>query len=265
MKELTASKKRQLLSALKRYRKKYLVGKYSELDESATRLMINSFLTDVLGFATLDEVKTEYMIRGTYADYIVQLKGKRYFIVEVKSTGLDLLPKHLRQAVNYAANEGIDWALLTNARRFEFYRILFTKPINSCQIFSVDLADEGQLRVAADSLQYLTRPLLTHKGLENLWHKYSALEPTNLSKLFFSKPILNYIRKELRRSHKIQFDPEEIKNAITTVIEEEVTAAKPRVKHKHRKKARAPGREPVQTPQEPVIQHNPSTKSKGEP
>ena len=62
---LTTSKKTKLLIAVKAYNKKYLHGKMTELDESGTRLMINSFLTDVLGFIPIEEVKTEYMIRGT--------------------------------------------------------------------------------------------------------------------------------------------------------------------------------------------------------
>ena len=90
---LTTGKKTKLLIALKTYAKKYLHGKLVDLDESGTRLMINSFLTDVLCFAPIEEVKTEYMIRGTYADYVVQLKGKRHFLVEVKALSLTLSSK----------------------------------------------------------------------------------------------------------------------------------------------------------------------------
>lgn len=244
MKQLSMSKKRKLLSALKRYRKKFLVTKYAELDESATRIMINSFLTDVLGFTSLDEIKTEYMIRGTYADYIVQMKGKRYFIVEVKAMGLELSPKHLRQAVNYAANEGIEWALLTNARCFDFYRIHFTKPIDSQMVFSIDLGDENQLKIATDSLQCITKALLPHKGLDFLWHKYSALEPTNVGRLLFAKPILNYLRRQLKRSYKTKFSVDEIKSAVTRVIEEKVETAKAHKVRKNRKQ-RMPKKELV--------------------
>ncbi|HTL82582.1 MAG TPA: type I restriction enzyme HsdR N-terminal domain-containing protein, partial [Bacteroidia bacterium] len=122
---LTSAKLRNLTDALKAYHKQYLQKENLELDESGTRLMINSFLTDVLGYAPIEEVKTEYMIRGTYADYVLQLKGVRHFLVEVKAYGLDLSEKHLRQAINYGANEGIEWALLTNGRRFDFYKVIF--------------------------------------------------------------------------------------------------------------------------------------------
>ncbi len=234
MKELTASKKRKLLSSIKKYRKKYLIGKYSELDESGTRIMINSFLTDVLGFVSIEEVKTEYMIRGTYADYVVQVSGKRCFIVEVKAMGLELSQKHLRQAVNYAANEGIEWALLTNGRRFDFYRIMFDKPIDSRKVFSVDLSDAKQFTISLENLQYITKQLILKKGLENLWDKCCALEPSNISRLLYSKHIIKFLRRELRKAHKSKFSDDEIKAVITRVIEEQVEGVKPHRKRRRR-------------------------------
>ena len=236
MKELTASKKRKLLSSIKEYRKKYLVGKYSELDESGTRLMINSFLTDVLGFTSIEEVKTEYMIRGTYADYVIQVNGKRYFIVEVKAMGLELSQKHLRQAVNYAANEGIEWALLTNGKRLDFYRIIFDKPIDSRKVFSIDLSDVKQFRVAVENLQYITKQLILRKGLEHLWDKCAALEPSNISRLLYSKYIINFLRRQLRKTHKSKFSDDEIKGVVTRVIEEQFESAKPQRKRRRKQK-----------------------------
>ncbi len=40
---LTSSKKAKMLNALKSYKKKFLDRNLTELDESGTRLMINSF------------------------------------------------------------------------------------------------------------------------------------------------------------------------------------------------------------------------------
>lgn len=236
MKQLPASKKRKLFSALKKYKRRYLGEKYSELDEAATRLMVNAFLTDLLGFASLDEVKTEYMIRGTYADYVIQIRGKRYFIIEVKKFPTELSQKHLRQAVNYAANEGIDWALLTNGKNFDFYKILFNKPIESRRVFSIDLGDESKLKSAAEYLQYLTKPLLLKKGLDYLWNKVSALDPVNLSRLLYEKPILRRLRRQLRRTYKAKFSDEEIATALTRIIEDKIESVKPSQKrHKRRR------------------------------
>lgn len=227
-----------MLSALKSYRTKYLAEKYSELDEAATRLMINAFLTEILGFVSLDEVKTEYMIRGTYADYVIQIRGKRYFIVEVKKFPTELSQKHLRQAVNYAANEGIDWALLTNGKDFDFYKILFNKPIESRKVFSIDLSDGSQLKSVAEYLQYLTKPLILKKGLDYLWNKVSALDPVNLSRLLYAKPILGRLRRQLRRTYKAKFSDEEIADALTRIIEDKIESVKPSKKRHRRRRTK---------------------------
>ena|SRR5438552_1957629 len=116
---LSESKRAKMLDALKSYKKKFLDKNVQELDESGTRILINHFLSEVLCYSPLEEIKTEYMIRGTYADYVMQVEGERHFLVEVKALALQLSEKHIRQTVNYGANEGIEWALLTNGRMFE--------------------------------------------------------------------------------------------------------------------------------------------------
>ena len=154
---LTTSKRQKLFATLKFYRKQFLDGKVTELDESGTRLMINSFLSDVLGYKQIEEIKTEYMIKGTYADYVIQVNKTRHFLVEVKALSFELSEKHLRQTINYGANEGIEYALLTNGKSFEFYKILFDKPISSRLIFRVDLSDVSALKEATEYLQHLQR------------------------------------------------------------------------------------------------------------
>src|SRR6218665_1299901 len=152
---LTALKQQKLLNSLKAYRKEFLDGSLKELDESGTRIMINRFLSDVLGYKQLEEIKTEYMIKGTYADYVIQVNKTRHFLVEVKALSFQLSEKHLRQTINYGANEGIEYALLTNGKSFEFYKIIFAQPISSHLIFSLDLSDAAGLKNAANHLQHL--------------------------------------------------------------------------------------------------------------
>ena len=219
---LTKSKKTKLLTQLKSYNKQYLKSKRDELDESGTRLMINTFLTNVLGFTAIDEVKTEYMIRGTYADYVIQTKGVQHFLVEVKSLSLALSAKHLRQTINYGANEGIEWALLTNGKQFNFYKILFQKPIDSRLIFSIDLCDVTKLKNCVEILQYLHKESVSLKGLDKLWQKTIALDPKNVSGLLFGKPVINFIKRTLNKKFKHKFGDQEIENAINRIINEEI-------------------------------------------
>src|SRR3990172_5561814 len=217
---LSTVKYRKLINNLKEYHKKFLLRNINDLDESGTRLMINTLLTDVLGYTSIEEVKTEYMIKGTYADYVVQLKGVRHFLVEVKSLSLDLTEKHLRQAVNYGANEGIEWALLTNGRIFDLYRIVFKKPIEGRRVFSIDLSSKKLLKDSVEHLQYLHKDSVFHRGLDRLWNSCVALDPAYISSLLSAPQVVNFIRRTLKKKFKAKFADHEVIESLRRVIQE---------------------------------------------
>ena len=219
---LSTQKLLKFTQSIKDYKKKFLDKPLGELDESGTRLLINHFLTEMLGYETLAEVKTEYMIKGTYADYVVQIGGNRHFLVEVKALSLSLSANHLRQSINYGANEGIDFVLLTNGKVFELYKVLFEKPISHELIFSLNLSDLSNIKSIADQLQYLHKESVLKKGLQTLWDRHSALSPKNLSKLLFSEEVIIFLQKELKKKHNIKFDDINIENAVKRIAIESV-------------------------------------------
>ena len=219
---LSKNKLLKFTQSIKDYKKKFLDKPLGELDESGTRLLINHFLTEMLGYETLSEVKTEYMIKGTYADYVIQIGGKRHFLVEVKALSLNLSSNHLRQSINYGANEGIDFVLLTNGRVFELYKVLFEKPISHELIFSLNLSELSNLKIIADQLQYLHKDEVLKKGLDVLWDRHSALSPKNLSKLLFSDEVVRFLKKELKKKYNIKFDEVIIENAVKRIAMESV-------------------------------------------
>ena len=219
---LSTQKLLKFTQSIKDYKKKFLDKPLGELDESGTRLLINHFLTEMLGYETLSEVKTEYMIKGTYADYVIQIGGKRHFLVEVKALSLNLSSNHLRQSINYGANEGIDFVLLTNGRVFELYKVLFEKPISHELIFSLNLSELTNLKIIADQLQYLHKDEVLKKGLDVLWDRHSALSPKNLSKLLFSDEVVKFLKKELKKKYNIKFDEVIIENAVKRIAMESV-------------------------------------------
>lgn len=240
---LNKSKQTKLFNSLKKYSKQYLNKKLIELDESGTRLMVNSFLTDVLGFIPIDEIKTEYMIRGTYADYVIQIKGNRKFLVEVKALSFNLSDKHLRQAINYGANEGIEWALLTNGKCFDFYKIIFGKPIDYRKVFSLDLSNPSSLKSSVEFLQHLHKDGMANKGLEMLWNKCIALDPANVAGFLYTPTVTNFLKKSLRLKYKHKFSDEEIKTAINKIIYEAIQLDN--VKHKKTKKLKPKEKAPI--------------------
>ena len=219
---LSKQKLFKFTQSIKDYKKKFLDKNLGDLDESGTRILINHFLTEMLCYETLTEVKTEYMIKGTYADYMIQIGGKRHFLVEVKSLSLSLSANHLRQSINYGANEGIDYVLLTNGMSFELYKVLFEKPISQELIFSFNLSDLSDLKSIVDQLQYLHKDAVLKNGLDVLWDRYLALSPKNLSKILYSSEVVKFLQKELRRKSNIKFDEASVENAIKRIAKESI-------------------------------------------
>lgn len=238
---ISASKAEKMLIALKDYKKRYLSKNIGDLDESGTRIMINTFLCSILGYQELEEIKTEYMIKGTYADYIVQTGGKRHFLVEVKALSIDLSDKHLRQAVNYGANEGIDWAVLTNGKQFQLYRIIFEKPISEKLVFEIDFeADDFDIKDALEQLSYLHREAVAKNGMADLWSRYSALEPINIAGLLFSPQVVSFLKKELKGKYDTKFEEDEIIEALHEVVCMEIPADRIKIPKFKPKKKRSP-------------------------
>lgn len=217
----TEVQKAKVLRGLKEYKRRYIKKQYGGLDESATRIMINAFLTEVLGYEELSEIKTEYNIKGVYADYVIQLQRKKQFVVEVKSVELDLNERHLRQSIGYAANEGIDWIILTNGRNFQFYRMLFEKPIRSELVASLTFteATPKQLQGYADFLSAFTKRGVERKEHELLWQRTTALAPATISRLLYSEDVAKLIKRELKKMTSISFQEDAIKDAIKNCLE----------------------------------------------
>jgi hypothetical protein len=242
---ISSIKAEKMLTALKDYKKRYLNKNIGDLDESGTRIMINTFLTTILGYQELEEIKTEFMIKGTYADYMVQTGGKRHFLVEVKAFALELSDKHLRQAVNYGANEGIEWALLTNGRQFQFYKILFEKPISERLVFEIDFtADDFNIKDAHEQLIYFHKDAVVKNNLEKLWARYTALEPVGIAGLLFSPQVVTFLKKELKAKYDTKFEDDEILEALTDVFCTEIPVEKLKIP-KFKPVKKKPAKEPI--------------------
>jgi len=225
----------QLKNSLKEYKKKYLRKEFSKLDESATRIMTNNFLTEILGYKELEEIKTEYRIRSEYADYVVQLQRKKHFVVEVKSIDIDINDKHLRQSLSYAANEGIDWILLLNGRQIQLYRVNFGKPISTTLIYKVDLMDPDAHKKAPSQLWYLTKKAVERGDLEDFWMRSNALQTESLAKLVYSEEIVKRIRNDLKNETGVYFQLEDVADSLYRVITEKVEFLKPKLRVKRLK------------------------------
>jgi predicted type IV restriction endonuclease len=186
----------------------------------------------LVGYKELEEIRTEFRIRGEYADYVVQLKRKKHFVVEVKSIQLDLHDKHLRQSINYAANEGIDWILLMNGRQIELYRVNFGKPISCTLIYSIDLLDKESFKDCHEQIWYLTKRAVERDELEEFWKRSNVLQPENLVKLIYSEEIVKRLRNDLKTDTGIYFQLDDVAASLYDAITQKVDFPRPRLRSK---------------------------------
>lgn len=135
-----ASKVAERLSAgLKRYQPILAAAKSRDVNESDTSMIVSDVLADVFGYDKYSEVTRELCIRGTYCDLATRIEGKFQVLIEVKAIGLELKNVHVKQAVDYAANQGIEWVALTNGNLWRVFRVIFAKPIDAELVLDIDL------------------------------------------------------------------------------------------------------------------------------
>jgi hypothetical protein len=171
-----------------------------DVSEADTVTLIKDILADVFGFDKYTELTSEQQIRGTFCDLAIRIDNSIRLLIEVKAAGVELNDSHLRQAINYAANQGIEWVILTNAIRWKIYRIKFAQPIDAEEVCSFDFtqlnprAEEDQRRIFM-----LSREGLISEAM-NLFHQHAAiLNPYTVTQVILQEPVLSVIRREIRR------------------------------------------------------------------
>jgi hypothetical protein len=215
----------RIVSGIKKYQPILSSAKARDVGEADTVTIIKDMLSEVFGYDKYSEITSEFSIRGTYCDLAIKLDNKLATLIEAKAIGLDLKEQHVKQAVDYAANQGVDWVLLTNGAVWRVYHIVFAKPI------------EQELVLEFDALNLSTR---SDKDVETLfllckegWQKSAIGEYHSqkqaLSRFFIgavlqTDPVLDMIRRELRRvSPDVKIDSEQIKDVLKNeVIKREV-------------------------------------------
>lgn len=124
---------------LKKYQKVLATAKQRDIGEADTVTIITDFLCDALGYDKYKEVSSEHAIRGTYVDRVITVDNKKRFLIEAKTIGVELKDSHVKQAVDYAANEGVSWVVLSNGAVWRLYTLKFGKPIDKALVFEIDV------------------------------------------------------------------------------------------------------------------------------
>ena len=114
MANISSKTKDRLAAGIKRFQPILTSAKARDVNESDTVTIVTDMLADVCGFDKYSEITSEFVIRGTFVDLAIKIDGVLQMLIEVKSIGLELKEAFTKQAVDYAANQGVEWVILTN-------------------------------------------------------------------------------------------------------------------------------------------------------
>jgi type I restriction-modification system DNA methylase subunit len=171
-----------------------LVEKYQSLPqttikgytEAQTRRVFIEPLFSALGWDIYggEEVVEEVKTVAGRVDYVFKLHGVSQFYLEAKPLRAELTkPEYIKQAITYAYNKGITWAILTNFEGLQVYNAQTGRPF-------INLTYASYLR-DFDDLWLLSRESFEHYALNERAEKYGALPP----RLGIEQRLFNQLRQ----------------------------------------------------------------------
>ncbi|MCL4178011.1 MAG: type I restriction enzyme HsdR N-terminal domain-containing protein [Verrucomicrobia bacterium] len=210
----------RLTAGIKRFQPIVEGAKSRDINESDTVIIVTDMLEGVFGFDKYSEVTSEMMIRSTFCDLAIRLDGKVRVIIEVKAIGLELKEAHVKQAVDYAANQGIEWVVLTNGLMWQVYRVIFAQPIGQEIVADINfLALNSRLESDLELLYMLSREGFSKSLLDDYHTQRQAMSRFFLAAMMLSEPVLMVMRRELKRvSPDVKIDTADIARALTDEV-----------------------------------------------
>ena len=216
----------RLTRGIKRFQP-ILTNSHSRDDgEADTVMIVTDMLSEVFGYDKYSEITGEFSIRGTYCDLATKLDGVLQALIEVKAIGRGLKDSHVKQAVDYAANQGVDWVVLTNGVTWRVYNVIFAKPIDQELVVEIDFcALDAKKNSDLETLFLWCKEGWIKSALGDYHTQKQALSRFFLGAMVLSDPVVDVIRRELRRvSPDVRIENDQIRAVLSTeVVKREVT------------------------------------------
>jgi len=212
----------RLSKGLKKFQPILDAAQSHEAVEADTSTIVIEILSDVFGYDKFTELTAEFLIKGTFCDIAVKLgdEPKPKLLIEVKAIYLPLKEAYTKQAVDYAANQGVEWVVLTNGAFWRIYEVIFGKPISQEMICEFNLLSlNPKSRAHMESLFPLTKEGFKKGALRDLSDMKRAASRYNLAAIILSDYFLGTIRGQLKKlwpTAKIE------KNQLRLLLEQEV-------------------------------------------
>jgi len=210
----------RLIAGIKRFQPILASAKARDVNESDTVILVTDMLSEIFGYDKYSEITSECSIRGTFCDLGIKIGGSFQFLIEVKAIGLELKHSFTKQAIDYSANQGTEWVILTSGEIWRAYKVSFGKPIDYEQVLEINLSLINPKN--ADDIEMLYN--LTKEGwlksvLGEFHMQQQALSRFSLAAMVVSQPVLEMIRRGLRKlSPDIKIDIDQIRKVMTQEV-----------------------------------------------
>lgn len=206
----------RMAAGMKRMRSIIDQQRTRDVSEADTVTLVKDLLSEVFGYDKYAELTSEHAIRGTYCDLAIKIDEKLVQLVEVKAIGISLDDRHIKQAVDYASNQGVEWVVLTNGIIWRLYHVLFAKPIDKQLIGEIDLTTIDCRKEAQQEFLFLFTKEGFQRGAQvEMRDRKDATSRYVLAALILNNnSVLNAIRRELRRVVEVNVDEADIANVL---------------------------------------------------
>ena len=210
----------RLTSGLKRFHPIVSSARTKDINESDTVVIITDMLSELFGYDKYSEITTEQAVKKTFCDLAIKIDGKVRFIIEVKSAGLDLKEDHIRQAVDYGSNAGVDWIILTNGCLWKVFKIIFSKPISHELVYEFDFTQlNSKKENDLEFLYYICKESFGKSALADFHLQKQTFSKFFVGQLLISEPVVDSIRKIMKRLYPdVKVSNEEIAFLIETEV-----------------------------------------------
>lgn len=215
--------KARLLEGVKKFQPIVRKAQAKDINESDTVTIISDILSDVFGYDKYTEITSEFAIKKTFCDLAIKLDGNVKLLIEAKAAGLDLKDQYTRQAVDYGANSGVEWVVLTNSVTWKVYSITFGKPVAAEIVYEFDFTTiNPKKQNDLELLYYLTKEAMTKGNKTSLDEFHTQQQFVNkftVSQILLSDTVLDAVRRALK---KMSADAKVSNDEIQKIILEEI-------------------------------------------
>lgn len=185
---------------LPRFQKILQAARDRDINEADTSTIVQDLLSDLFGFDKYHEVTKEYCIRSTYCDLAIKVDSICKYLVEVKGVGSMLKAPQVKQAVDYAANQGVDWVILTNGIVWQVFKVTFERPIGNELVCEINMLDLNSRKLQDHERLYLIcREGLGKAAIEEFHDHRRTVNKYTISALLVGEVIVDMLRKEMKK------------------------------------------------------------------